>query len=236
MKMLRVLAVLALCTQLHAVDIQGIYEQAAQIVQNNNTDDDDEKLLFDFYTQEIEKLDQDVLMQNPELIFRRALAWLDVLTSDVSEVKAKLPLVQRDFQFVLDNADPQSRLSAAAQIKMDFLSYVTGQAASDLDELRASCLAYFDGILSQWATDPTATGTQLREDLVLNFKLYPDREQSFFDYILLSSEDPDLALGVVQPDKIEILGLVPLDESISLLHYRIRYHNGNSTITYETAM
>lgn len=236
MKMLRILGVLALSLQLHASDIQGIYDRAAEMVQNHHSGEDEEKLLFNFYTQEIEKLDLDVLKQNPELIFRRAMAWLDVLTSDVFEVKDKLPLVLKDFEFVLDNAFPESRLYAAAKSKKDFIDYVMGATATDLDGLRASCLAYFDQILSQWATDPTATGTRLREDLILNFKNSPEREQSFFDYLLLSSEDPELALGRVVPEKIEILGLVPLDETISLIHYRIRYQTGNTTITYETAM
>jgi hypothetical protein len=112
MKIITFSLVLAWCLNVYSSDlVERIYEQASEIVRNNDDSDTmDEELLFHFYSNEIAKMDLEILKKNPELLFRRGVAGLESPGPSISEIIDRLSDLQQDFQFVVDYSEKGSRL------------------------------------------------------------------------------------------------------------------------------
>lgn len=227
MKMLRILLVLTCCA--YANDpVENIYQRASELVANDVSEKEDEELLFEFYSEEIAKIDEDTLQKNPELLFRRGVAWLLSLGS-LEEIISQLPKVREDFQFVLDHAEKESRLFAAAQLKNERIDAILEASPESLEEFGEAWESFNEKKLRQWAINPLASGKELREDVYLNVRRDPKIAASFYEYALLSEDEPEVALGYIEP-KVEMIGILPDEEGGAALAYKIEYHTRNGGV------
>ncbi len=208
------LAVVSLVVGYSNEAIDKIYQQASQIVKNNNSDKEDEELLFEFYFNEIAKLDFETLEKNPELVFRKDLAWFEVIGSleSVSKIKNQLDLLKNDLQFVIDHSDQRSRLFKAAQLKSDLVNSFLKTSLTKEEDLLGAFVLFNESFLRKWGTKgSTATGKNLREEVFSNVQNFPDIAALFFDYLILAEDDPDLVLGYIKPDLVKAVK-VDVDE------------------------
>ncbi len=149
------------------------------------------------------------------------------------EVLARLPEIKDELQFVLEHAEKSSRLYAAAQFKHRFVDTVLKASIKDPQELGPVCLEFSDGYLKQWATHPALTGKALREEVASNVKRDPAIAASFYDFLLLAQDSPDLVLGYIKPKKIEVLGVATNDDGWDVLTYKIKYSVDRTNCTVE---
>ncbi len=236
MKFLNALMILMCSAGAYAGDLmQEVRKQAHEIQYNNTSDRDEEELLFEFYSAQVAKLDASTLEQNPELVYRKALALYDVLgyMESFPDVIAKLPEIKSELQFVLDHAEKSSRLFAAAELKHRFIDTVLKASIKDPQELGPICLAFSDGYLKQWATHASLTGTALRKEVASNVKRDPAVAASFYDFLLLFQDSPDLVLGYIKPGKIEVLGVSTNDDGRDVLSYMIKYSVDRTSCSIE---
>lgn len=226
MKFLNALMILMCSAGAYAGDLmQEVRKQAHEIQYNNTSDRDEEELLLEFYSAQVAKLDAQTLEQNPELVYRKAIAQYDVLgyMESFPEVLAQLPEIRNQLQFVTEHAEKSSRLYAAAQFKQHFIDTVLKASTKDQQQLARVCLAFSDGYLKQWATHPALTGKALRDEVASNVKRDPAIAGSFYDFLLLAQDSPDLVLGYIKPKKIEVLGVSTIGDGFDVLTYLIKY-------------
>ena len=110
----------------------------------------------------------------------------------------------------MDHAEKSSRLFAAAEFKHHFIDTVLKASIKDPQAARPVCLAFSDGYLKQWATHASLTGKALRKEVASNVKRDPAIAGSFYDFLLLAQDSPDLVLGYIKPGKSRCLVSVPL--------------------------
>ncbi|HEY5260324.1 MAG TPA: hypothetical protein VIJ46_06715, partial [Rhabdochlamydiaceae bacterium] len=193
------------------------------------------ELLLEFYSAQVAKLDAETLEQNPELLYRKALASYELLgyMESFPDVIAKLPEIKDELQFVLEHADKSSRLFAAAHLKHHFIDTVLKASIKDPQELAPVCLAFADGYLKQWATHAALTGKALRKEVASNVKRDPAIAASFYDFLLLFQDSPDLVLGYIKPGKIEVLGVSTNEDGWDVLSYKIKYSVDRTSCSIE---
>jgi hypothetical protein len=199
--------------------IQKIYQEAFDLQENNRSEKDDEELLYEFYSGKIETLDLEVLKDNPELVFRRSLAHYEMTTyfKSIPETLLHFVEIQRDVHFVMKHAGNPSKLFAAAQLKSNFLEQMLEAAPQNEDEFTAIYDEINDAILSQWASNPLASGKELRDDVFANLCANSQMRDSFFNFVLLSEEDPDVALGYITPNQMELIEVEEGEDGAYLL-------------------
>lgn len=176
MKLTKLLLMLMLCCSAYsAIDVQSIAKRASQVAIENGYDEEDDLFLVEFYTDEINNYDPQELMQNPELVFRRGVAWFETANyaESAREYKVELKSVREDFDFVKTYSDPDSRMAKAAQVRMDFIDYVLAAPSRSLDDLIDACVSYQEVILRRWATNPKASGSNYEQKYLQIFKIHP---------------------------------------------------------------
>jgi len=237
--MFTIAAALFCFSNVHSVDqMQDIYQHASQLI-NEEASEETHQRLFEFYSREIEKIDFETLKKNPELIFRRGLAWFEVMDAEesIQKINEGLVLLQNDFQFVMNYSSPTSRLFLAAQEKNNYINHFLQASVQSVEGLIRVNEAFKEEILRQWATNPLATGKELRENVFLHLKRSPDASAAFFDFMLLFEGDPDLALGYIKPYDMEVLGIVPQEDGGATLLYVIMYDSArNVTFASQTEL
>ena len=206
--------------------MQNIYKQASELVRNDSFGKEEEEILFEFYSKKINELDLEVLKKNPELIFRRALAWFEVLNfvESLKEFKNQLMQLQRDFKFVVDHTiDKSSKLFKAADLRNELIDFVLKESPKSFEKVFEICMEFHEKNLKKWAEDPLATGQELREKVFLNVQKDLSIANSFFDYVLFFQDDPDLVLGNIQPGEIKIVEIIPYGNGKATLLCRIKF-------------
>ncbi|MDP1609114.1 MAG: hypothetical protein Q8L98_07365 [Chlamydiales bacterium] len=209
--------------------VSRIYEEAYALKAHElEYEKDSEELLFDFYSEKIASLDVKTLQENPELVFRKGLAFFErPMMSDedapsfFSELVRRYVELEKDLQFVLDYARKDSRLFQSAKLIREIVLALLRAPSCDPDTWEKTMFAYFETVLQEWATNSSLTGRALRENVYQNICANDSVRNAFCQFVLLTNEDPDLALGYIEPDRIEVLGLA--EENGSLV-YQIDYH------------
>ncbi len=231
MKILAQLLVsMSLMAGLSADRIQDIYQRAQEIVSDPSSGDD---ALYDFYVEATSDLDSITLMQNPELVFRRALAWLDAMEhTTMREVKSDFASLALDFKLVMNNTEPGSALFAASKLRKDFIDHILAANPQRLEDYPAITQAYWNRFLRHWSPGSHSNDKQLREEVLNNLKNSPELLDSFLRFAVLFADDPDIVLGYIQPDEIKIIGVVlDFDDDACVLKYRIEYSRPNGRTT-----
>ncbi len=208
--------------------VQEIYAQAAQLLEESSYKDNEEELLYQLYCEKIAQLDNETIQKYPELIFRKAVAGQDVVSPE------NLSTILKDFQFVMSHSEEGSRLFKAAQAKSQVAEFLMKAAFLTEEEAIQNYLLLVDPILSQWATNPLATGTELRQEVFSNIQQNPDVAASFYDYLLFLSDSADVALKKIPPDEIAALGVFPEDDGAVSLVCKMKYHTSLESSTVET--
>jgi hypothetical protein len=207
-------------------DMQNIYERASELVKNDFSGREEEEILFEFYSKKIDELDLEVLKKNPELVFRRALAWFEVLgnVESLKEFKNQLLKLQEDFKFVIDNtAEKNSKLFEAASLRYEFIDFVLKKSFKSFEEIYDICVKFHEKNLKKWGGDPSITGLELREKVFLNVQKDSKIANAFFNYLILFQDDPDLVLGNIKPSEIKIIEVVPDENGDGALLCRIEF-------------
>ena len=242
MKFILMLAACAFVVTGYAKDpIQDIYKKARTIFCENDFGDD-QKLLFAYYSKAIKKFDEKTLMQNPELVFRKALAWfsfLDAEEESFDHFKMQMAAIREDFAFVTKYAEKESPLFKAASLRKDFIDFVLGVDPVDPEDLIQLEKVFCETIVKLWVPCTSSLGKQLREELFENLQQSPDLLESFNQFVVLLEEDAELVLGHVKPDEIQILGVTTSeeDDQESKLSYVIKYSYPNGyEMTIETQL
>jgi hypothetical protein len=187
----------------------------------------DEELLLEYYSEGIAEADPEWLKEDPELFFRRGCAWLAVigLLDDFQERMSQLPNVQNDFQFVMDHSAKTSRIYVAARVKMDLIDAIIEAAPQTEEEAIEVILLHNERYLRQLVKDPLVSSDELVQEAFLNIQDGGIAAGLFHHYALLLNDEPDLALGYVDPDEVEVLGIVPHRDHRPTLLYQIEYYN-----------
>lgn len=200
---------------------EGIYEKAKEIViENDGSQLSDEKLLYEFYSKEIKQFDLATLQQNPEFVFRKSLAWFEMLQGEdnINKVKTDLHFLEDDFAFVMQYAEPGSLLFSAAKLRKDFIHYVLNANPKHIWDFPSVVYSYFDFLLQPWATNPHAKGKKLRKEVISNIGKSQKMRQSFEQFLILFQDEPEIVLGKIPVESVEILGIED-----DLISYRIIY-------------
>lgn len=222
----------------------GIYscanagQQMHQLPQEilDQSDRDEEELLFEFYTKEIEGLEEQDLKRNPEPLLRRAIVWFEMIGSleSLEELQQQLILLKEDLQFVLKYASSQSRHFAAAKAGEALITSILNASPQSLEDIYAAFASIQEDILRQWAVDPSAKGNELRRQVFTQVNRCEAAAKSFYDYCILMQNDPDVVLGCI-PVEVKVVGLVPDDEDNWALLYKLEYQKpGGKYVTIET--
>lgn len=207
--------------------ISRIYEEAYDLkIHQLDYEKDIEEILFDFYSDKIASLDVKTLQENPELIFRKGLASLDRPISDdeeapFSELVYRYVELEKDLQFVLDYAHKDSRLFQSARLIREMILPFLEAPSRDPNTWETVSLVQYERILQKWAINPSLTGRELRQDVYQNICTNESIRNAFCLFVILTNEDPDIALGYIEPDSVEVLGI---DEEDGALLYQIDYH------------
>ncbi|MBN1914834.1 MAG: hypothetical protein JW769_02975 [Parachlamydiales bacterium] len=216
------------------IDMQNISKRAYEFLHNNNDRDDEEALLYQFYSNEISKLDQKTLQENPELLFRKSVARLRQIGQmySIEKINKELHLVQADLTFVTKYAPQESILFKAAVLKNQLISALLNKNPKKLEDLLKAHDLYQDTFLKKWATQPTARQKELRENVLLNIQNNPTIASSFYETLILMDDNADVALGYIPVDDIRILD-IQWDDDIEqfVLPYQIRYRIPYATVT-----
>ncbi|KPK32824.1 MAG: hypothetical protein AMS24_03055 [Chlamydiae bacterium SM23_39] len=224
MKMLNVFLLICFIFAYSDDTMQKIYQEASEIVDEDFERDEDE-ILVEFYSEKIEEMDLEVLKKNPELIFRRACAWFKILdpVEYMEDFFSQLKQLKQDFKFVMDNSEEKSQIFLAADSNYQFIDLILKSCPKSEEDFFDRYLEFSDNILRRWATDPSASGKKLREDVFLNVERDPTIAQSFYDFVLRNEKDPDIALGYIKPDRIRISCIIPYENEKFTLLYRIEF-------------
>lgn len=244
MKMLKIFLMLACCTCVFSLDdIQKIYQKAAELIESNHSEKEEEEILFEFYSQEIAKLDLETLKKNPELILRKAFAWEEMMGSleSVQEILNQMALLQNDYKFIMEHSEERSKLFASAQFRYALDDYILKKSPKSIEELMDSFQLFIETFTQQWAannwgTNPLSTGKTLREEIISNVERFPDIAASFWDFVFHLTGDPDLALGYIQPDEVRIKGIVFDDKGRAKLLCIIKYQIQNTKYSFKTSL
>lgn len=217
--------------------IQNLRQEGYRLVRNKSYEEDENIILYNFYSEKIERMDLETLKKNPEIIFRRGCAWFEFLF-DIKSFKKfinQLDEVKKDFKFVLDNADKESRVFLAADLKYKLIDYILKSSPKNDEEFIDSVFKFNENLLKKWAKDITLTGKALREDVFLNLEENVEKKMSFHDFISLYERDPDVSLKYIQPYDIDIdvCGIVPYGKNKGALLYRIEFFRLGLVYTYE---
>jgi hypothetical protein len=202
--------------------MERICSQAAQIVVQNTSDKEDAELLFKFYSEQIQMLDHETLKQNPELVFRKARASLDMEESSVGDLENAALTLQSDLEFVLQHTKKGSRLFNAANIYAELLNYIL--LAPDKESIEKAVIVFADDVLRQWAKGSQATGKELRMEVLKNLHQSKALHSSFVDFVITIA-DPDLALGYITPDEVQVTGVLTDVDGESSLICKIKYQD-----------
>jgi hypothetical protein len=207
-----------------------IDQRAEQIIETSSIRDEDEKLL-EFYADEVAKCDSDMLAKHPELVFRRAMAWSN--TIDIDESLDQLQLVQKELAFVLEHAEKGSRLYDACAFQKSLVDQIFFAAnPQDLETFFSVICQFLDNQLRRWAPGSTASGKELRQEVLANLNSSPDAMSSFCDFLLLAEDDPRISLGYIKPIQVTVTGLCE-DEGPVTLDYEILYRTPHGSVSIE---
>lgn len=208
--------------------VQEINQRALELIENNQSEAEDEELLFEFYTNEIAALDPSVVIENPELVYRKAMAWLEVLDYSPSlEILIDgFRNVKKEFEFVLEHEASDTRLFKAASTHLDFLNEVLQASPKEEEAFFSTYFGYNNRVLRQWAINPSLEGKDLREDVLLNIERDTQVKDAFYQWVMLG-EEPDIALGYINPSEFEVMGVFDLENGQSILLYQTTYDKGN---------
>ncbi|MDR3624575.1 MAG: hypothetical protein P4L16_05500 [Chlamydiales bacterium] len=212
-KFLFTLLICASSVFVHANDsVSEIYDNAQQIKIDNqwSRDVDEDRLVYEFYAQAIDNLSEEVLQANPELMFRKGLAALDMAYCDVATVEEwinKLKVIKEDFAFVVSYAEPGSRLFNSAKFQIELIDYLACENPKEEEELFNAAIAFGDTMLRQLIQDSTASGLELREEVLANINNSKEFHDQFLNCILITETNPDLALGNIESVNLTILGI-----------------------------
>lgn len=239
MKFILVLAVCAFAVTGYTRDsIQSIYKKARVIFCENDYGDD-QRLLFAHYSKAIKRLDEKTLMQNPELVFRKALACFAMLDPDelvFEDFKIHLTDVRNDFEFVTMYATSGSTLYSAADLRKQFIDFVLSADPQSMDDLIRMERIFWEAMIKVWVPGSSGSRKELREQLFENLQQSSELLELFSQFIVLLEDDAELVLGYVKPDEIQILGVTISDEDQEpRLSYVIKYSYPNGyEMTIET--
>lgn len=215
--------------------IREIYQKAQEIDCSRNSEDE---LLFNLYSQEITKLDPETLEANPELVFRKAVAWWEIIGSEatgIEEAKHQLALLRNDLEFVTRLTPADSRIFKAAKLRKDIIDNLLTADPQTEEALVELAQVHLDCFLKQWAPQSSASGIELRKDVYANLIQSKELLNSFFDFILLLEDNPDIILGRIPLDDIQLIKNPSQNNENEGLSYMIKYTAPNGyIITKET--
>lgn len=226
MKLFSLVFALALMISGHAREsLEDVYKKAQDIVCEADADEENQ-LLFALYSNAIKEYSLEELGQNPELVFRKALAWFDLISEadSIEEMKMQLKTLRDDFTFVVTHAG-ESAMASASTIRIEMIDFVLDAAPQKIEDLSKVVNAYWDFFFRKWTDHSTSSGKALREEVMANLEKSPSLFESFKSYIVLSQSDPEVALGYLRPSEIKILGVVDHEdeEKKAGLSFMIRY-------------
>jgi hypothetical protein len=190
------------------------------------------KSLVEFYTNYIDVLDAATLKTNPELVLRRIIAMLysdddeeEELSAD--ELREAISFIEKECQFVMDNSEPPSRLFLVAKFYQQVIQAIMPILGLTEKESTLAFQAFETKCLRQWAPTSSATGKELREEILFNFQ----REgvpQSFIDFAINTALMSDSLTLDYALDPYEVLELSNFHVSVD--------EDGDSSISCQIKM
>lgn len=206
-----------------ALSLQG---NAASIVTTSPIEIlDDDRLLFEFYSKEIAKMDVETIQKHPEIVFRKSLVAYHLLGGEDSpqRIHYQLTSLRRDLEFVMYYVESSSKLFKAAKLQIEHIDYLLSHYPRNTEELLASRRQFFEERLKEWSTDRSLSGRDLRENVFLNIQNSPEVARSFFDFATIFTFEAEPILGDIQPMGAHLVGLVPQGNGQSVLTCELRY-------------
>lgn len=192
--------------------IQEIIARADKLVESS--DKKAAKVLYDFYSKEINQLDSEFLKKNPELIFRRVLAGMQRETGKKNAIKKYLELCSEardDFKFVAEHAEKGSRLSEVATKRLGLIEEMLRCQSLGKKDFFKKLQKLTDDCLRSWLANHESVnsemkGGKLREKVF--YALLPSAELklSFIDEITkIFESEPEVVLGKAESSEVKIL-------------------------------
>lgn len=192
---------------------------------------DDDRLLFEFFSKEIAKMDVETIQRHPEIVFRKSLIGFHLLADEESpqRIHYQLSSLKRDLEFVMYYVKPSSPIFKAAKLQIEHIDFLLSGYPRNAEDLIILQHQFFETWLKEWATDKTLTGKDLRENVFLNLQGSPRLAHSFFEFATVFTFEAEPILGAVGPIEAHLVGLVPQGKDKALLVCEFTYqsvHNG----------
>jgi hypothetical protein len=203
--------------------METIRAEAAELLAHKDPKANGEQLLIGFYSQRIDEISYGALKKNPEIVYRRACAYINTMDeyNKVEQVEREL---LHDLQFVMDYSEFESRLFQAA--KLHFVEIKKLYKYNNYSQRARTHAIWLDEQLRQWAPGSKAITDKLRYEVWTNLQKSEEMCESFADFLLCYVTIPDITLGYVVIDKAYVDSIF-VDESFNqaFLFCVIKYHN-----------
>lgn len=219
------LALFCFCFQIQADSrMEAIYAEGARIAREVEGRGEEKTRLVDFYENEIAQLDLETLQKNPELVFRKAFARIDnfFTVSSPYEARAYIESLYKDFSFIVEFAPKESRYGRAAQFQSNLCRRWLDSGFQNWEEFTACFDSFAEDVLRQWASNQSASGKALRQDVYENLLSSKEAFDSFAQFAMIANEDVEFLLSNIKPDKVEVLGVSEGDLQ-SCLRFKFDY-------------
>ncbi|MBM3207695.1 MAG: hypothetical protein FJZ57_03705 [Chlamydiae bacterium] len=189
--------------------IEEIYENIPQAAIEYGQDEDDPLFMYQYLQNELVDVDVECLKNDPEILYIKVLAGFEssIYIQDIQDFKDHIMSLKKDLRFIMDYAPYNSRLFAAAQLRMELINkFQNISILSDIELLKAY-QEFTEFNLRKFIGDIDFSGKELREQVLEKIKSSEEMKHAFLDFIILCDEDISIVQNRCTIKNFEILDL-----------------------------
>lgn len=186
--------------------------------------------LYNYYSSVINEMDPDLLRQNPEILFKKALLGLETLYDDMDiDPKKKMKHLKNDFSLIMLYSNSNRKLYNAASYYKELIEIALPLNLHNENEVIPAFDRHIDELLRPFSSDSKAVGSKLRKQVIENLELHPEMQEDFYHLLKIFSWESCLIL-----DEVEILEQSYSLDDQSYISYTIKYrYPGDLSVTTE---
>ncbi|KPK32823.1 MAG: hypothetical protein AMS24_03050 [Chlamydiae bacterium SM23_39] len=152
-------------------NIPKISQEDSKILEMDELDKEckkyEDEIFFELYSKKIAEMDLETLKKNPELVLRKAFAEFGVLfsTKSFEEFINQLPNLQKDYKFVMDNSEKNSKIFINADLKYKFADFIKKKSPKNVESFLGKAVEFYESILEDLEKKVSEKSKDLKNDI-----------------------------------------------------------------------
>jgi hypothetical protein len=228
-------AVCMMCSLYPSTSIEEVYSNIQNAACEYGEDPDDTSFLHQYLQNELAGLDTELLKNDTEILYFKVLAGFDSAfeIDDIQEFKDRMTSLKNDIRFIMDYSPYNSRLYAAAQLRLELVTNFIGIRDFSDSEMINAYKQFLENNLKKFASDQELSGIELRQQVLDNINSSKELKNAFLDFILLCEEEIDIVLNRYTLEKYRLLGIQEVEDLGALLGIEVVLSNEKNVYNIE---